>query len=539
MSKQINSNDKTTRLVQLLGRVTLFVGLIVAACLLLDAKPTETELRSGDERSAKRLVSLHSDPDSPKPTGIVGVGTRPIEQIKVGDRVMARNPEVSDAERASWTEPDWNQWLHLSLVMPKEDGSELKIELLRPESWLLDQMSYVIDERSEREPRTGATSGKALPTADKDPSSETHLVTNPSSNQTSLAPLSPRAGRGGGGQGLAAQPAVADIPLSPLRPFYREVIITTAALHASEVELVGLTVVLDLPEMGATGTAVVTNVTACPMVRSGAGQPITATFSHPPSTAVLNVVFSGESQPIGVTDNHLFWSVDRQQFLPIGKMEIGEQVQTFHGETKRIEAKLPRPGPQVVYNLEVYGEHVYFVGSTGMLAHNMCTPLKGGGVRGHGALQDLRAPSPGLTPAQRLSQVAARSPEEVASRLARANDLRRVRDGIPSRLYHYTDEAGEAGIRSSQELFPSLKALNPKDARYGDGQYLTDIVPGTRTPAQLSRAFIGQPFQGRRFTNAVEIDVTGLRVIRGRDGVFVVPNQQSLPLSGRLPGGSN
>ena len=392
MSKQINSNDKTTRLVQLLGRVTLFVGLIVAACLLLDAKPTETELRSGDERSAKRLVSLHSDPDSPKPTGIVGVGTRPIEQIKVGDRVMARNPEVSDAERASWTEPDWNQWLHLSLVMPKEDGSELKIELLRPESWLLDQVSYVIDERTEREPRTGATSGKALPTADKDPSSETHLVTNPSSNQTSLAPLSPRAGRGGGGQGLAAQPAVADIPLSPLRPFYREVIITTAALHASEVELVGLTVVLDLPEMGATGTAVVTNVTACPMVRSGAGQPITATFSHPPSTAVLNVVFSGESQPIGVTDNHLFWSVDRQQFLPIGKMEIGEQVQTFHGETKRIEAKLPRPGPQVVYNLEVYGEHVYFVGSTGMLAHNRCTPLKGGGVRGHGALQDLRAP---------------------------------------------------------------------------------------------------------------------------------------------------
>ena len=332
---------------------------------------------------------------------------------------------------------------------------------------------------------------------------------------------------------------MADIPLSPLRPFYREVIITTAALHASEVELVGLTVVLDLPEMGATGTAVVTNVTACPMVRSGAGQPITATFSHPPSTAVLNVVFSGESQPIGVTDNHLFWSVDRQQFLPIGKMEIGEQVQTFHGETKRIEAKLPRPGPQVVYNLEVYGEHVYFVGSTGVLAHNMCTPLKGGGVRGHGALQDLRAPSPGLTPAQRLSQVAARSPEEVASRLARANDLRRVRDGIPSRLYHYTDEAGEAGIRSSQELFPSLKALNPKDARYGDGQYLTDIVPGTRTPAQLSRAFIGQPFQGRRFTNAVEIDVTGLRVIRGRDGVFVVPNQQSLPLGGRLPGGSN
>ncbi|QDU79639.1 hypothetical protein Pla110_13500 [Polystyrenella longa] len=136
--------------------------------------------------------------------------------------------------------------------------------------------------------------------------------------------------------------------------------------------------------------------------------------------------------------------------------------------------------------------------------------------------------------AERQAMVVARTPAEVASRLARANDLRRVRDGIPSRLFHYTDEAGEPGIRASNELFPSLKALNPKDARYGDGQYLTDIVPGTKTPAQLSRAFIGQPFQGRRFSNFVEIDVSGLRVIRGRDGVFVVPNTESLNVTGRV-----
>jgi hypothetical protein len=45
-------------------------------------------------------------------------------------------------------------------------------------------------------------------------------------------------------------------------------------------------------------------------------------------------------------------------------------VQTYHGETKRIEQKLPRPGPQLVYNLEVYGEHVYYVGDSGLLVHN-------------------------------------------------------------------------------------------------------------------------------------------------------------------------
>ena len=102
------------------------------------------------------------------------------------------------------------------------------------------------------------------------------------------------------------------------------------------------------------------------------------------------------------------------------------------------------------------------------------------------------------------------------------------------KLFHYTDEAGMKGITESQTLLPSLKSANPKDARYGDGQYLSDIVPGTKSCAQLSRCFLGQPFQGNRFTNYVEIDVSGLNVIKGRDGVFVIPNQGQLDLSGRI-----
>ena len=346
MSNPKTNHDKTARLIQLAVRAAAIPGLIIAAYLIFGGgKPADSESPRTNSRPAERLVSLNaaSTPSLPKPTGFSGVGTRPIEQIKVGDRVMARNPEVTEEERASWEEPDWDQWLHLSLVMPKADGSELKIELLRPESWVLDQMSYVIE---EREPES-------------------------SSN---LAPLAPLAGRGAGGEGQndQASPAEPDlVPLSPMRPFYRQLGLTSAVLDIAGVELVDLTVEMDLPEMGAIGTAVITDIKPCSAVQTGNGQPVTATFSHPPSTAVLNVIFSGESDPIGVTDNHLFWSVDRQRFLPIGKMEIGETVQTFHGDTKRIEAKLPRPGPQVVYNLEVYGEHVYFVGEQGILAHNM------------------------------------------------------------------------------------------------------------------------------------------------------------------------
>jgi hypothetical protein len=60
---------------------------------------------------------------------------------------------------------------------------------------------------------------------------------------------------------------------------------------------------------------------------------------------------------------------------------------------------------------------------------------------------------------------------------------------------------------------------------------VSDFAPGTKTPAQLSREFLGQAFQGRRFTHYVEINVTDLNVIRGRNGVYVIPNDVALDIS--------
>ncbi|ALC89078.1 hypothetical protein AM500_04175 [Bacillus sp. FJAT-18017] len=100
-------------------------------------------------------------------------------------------------------------------------------------------------------------------------------------------------------------------------------------------------------------------------------------------------------------------------------------------------------------------------------------------------------------------------------------------------LYHYTNEKGAAGILDSKKLNPSLKANNPKDARYGDGQYLSDIAPETKTPAQLARIFINVPNK-YKFTHYVEIDVSDLDVKKGRDGVFVILNESPLDLTGRI-----
>ena len=70
---------------------------------------------------------------------------------------------------------------------------------------------------------------------------------------------------------------------------------------------------------------------------------------------------------------------------------------------------------------------------------------------------------------------------------------------VSATLFHYTDGVGMQGILATQLLHPSTAAANPNDARYGDGQYLSDLPPGEKTPAQLSRLFLGQPFLGRRF----------------------------------------
>lgn len=99
-------------------------------------------------------------------------------------------------------------------------------------------------------------------------------------------------------------------------------------------------------------------------------------------------------------------------------------------------------------------------------------------------------------------------------------------------LYHYTDEKGLNGIVASQRINPSTFARSPADVRDGEGQYLSDIAPASKTPAELSREFLGFPFQKRRFTHFVEIDVTGFKVTKGRTGVFVIPSEQPLDVAG-------
>ncbi|MGW0074356.1 HYD1 signature containing ADP-ribosyltransferase family protein [Streptomyces cellulosae] len=105
---------------------------------------------------------------------------------------------------------------------------------------------------------------------------------------------------------------------------------------------------------------------------------------------------------------------------------------------------------------------------------------------------------------------------------------------LPAYLFHYTNEAGQGGILESRLLLPSLRSKNPRDARYGDGQYLTDIVPGTLKGSHLSQVLVRVPYCADRFTHFIQIETTGLTVQFGRDHVFVVPGTDPLDLTGRI-----
>ncbi len=126
------------------------------------------------------------------------------------------------------------------------------------------------------------------------------------------------------------------------------------------------------------GLADVLAIEACPDIQPGPGRLVTGTFKHT-AGIVLDLKVESESKPIGVTPTHPFWSVDRQDWVAAGDLRIGERLETLDGTTV-VESISPRSEPEMVYNIEVEGDHVYRVGESGVLVHNAsnkCKPKAG------------------------------------------------------------------------------------------------------------------------------------------------------------------
>gem|GEM_PF-6555060 len=115
--------------------------------------------------------------------------------------------------------------------------------------------------------------------------------------------------------------------------------------------------------------------------------------------------------------------------------------------------------------------------------------------------------------------------------------------------FHYTSEEGYNGILGSKSLRASTGS---KNARFGDGQYLTDVAPeqigaarvaeltpeqvsaGQRSLGQVSSELFRVPWNSRFLKYFLEIDTTGLAVENPRPGTFLIRNAGDLSLHGRI-----
>ena len=70
--------------------------------------------------------------------------------------------------------------------------------------------------------------------------------------------------------------------------------------------------------------------------------------------------------------NHPLWSEDRREFVPACDLRNGELLRTSAGTFTTVVGTVWRPGLHDVCNLQVDSEHIYHVGTTGVLVHNSC-----------------------------------------------------------------------------------------------------------------------------------------------------------------------
>jgi hypothetical protein len=202
---------------------------------------------------------------------------------------------------------------------------------------------------------------------------------------------------------------------------------------------VGDMIFLDMPEMGVEGDAIVEAIEPCPEIEIGEGRVVTATFHHS-SGECLELDIEGEDEPLRVTAGHPIWRVDirideesvderplcehvfcecrqptnvssyfnlnrelqeeygilntavnglsaiidrkgmiaevQSNWASACAFQFGDKVSTQNGNAMVLRIRRAASTEQVV-NIEVAGDHVYRVTTSGILVHNASPVIPG------------------------------------------------------------------------------------------------------------------------------------------------------------------
>ena len=150
-------------------------------------------------------------------------------------------------------------------------------------------------------------------------------------------------------------------------------------IKAQEADKIGVTIQLDLLEMGIVGEAKITDIIPNQLDTRFWNEgkkgdylyrPITGFFEHE-SSEIWHLYFENNLEPLGVTSSHPIWSIDKNNWVSAENLKVGEKVKTKEGITV-LQSKEKQEGLQKVYNLEIYKDHNFHVAEEGILVHNTC-----------------------------------------------------------------------------------------------------------------------------------------------------------------------
>lgn len=130
-------------------------------------------------------------------------------------------------------------------------------------------------------------------------------------------------------------------------------------------------------------------------------------------------------------------------------------VPEYPGDIHRVQQKLPRPGPEPVDNLEVHAEHAYYVGTSGVLAHNACSSTSGNGIAGVTGKQMHKTYKAGLADNIRTFK------EYVIPGTRKKIDYIDFANGIVYELKPNNARAIVKGMRQANRYVAELKKLFP------------------------------------------------------------------------------
>lgn len=121
--------------------------------------------------------------------------------------------------------------------------------------------------------------------------------------------------------------------------------------------------------------AVVESISGCPAIAKGPGRVVLMTMMHERADVRHLTVrddATGEIETLGVTAGHKLYD-KALGWRPVENLKTGDVLRGVHGDVT-VVGVTGDARSQAVYNMEVEGDHVYYVGAFGALAHNAGGP---------------------------------------------------------------------------------------------------------------------------------------------------------------------